>query len=227
MPARFAEGTSILHTWDRQPKETQRAYDAFRLYLGVNGKPGIRSIVALAEVIGCRAQNINLWINRYEWRKRAADYDAWNNARDEEAREFAARAAVKRVAEKWADHRIAFLERYMSSHLAMLGKVEQMLEYPIYKVSEEVEWYDDGRPCKIQVANPTQWRARDMALISRSLVMTLREIMDMMEGPAAVARTAADEDMDPDEASAAIRAILDARARKAGIPGPSGASQQE
>jgi hypothetical protein len=224
MPPRFAEGTDILHTWDRQEKETQRAYEAFRLYLGTDGKPGIRSIVALAEVIGCRAQNINLWINRYEWRKRAADYDAWNNAREEEAREFAARAAVKRVAEKWADHRIEFLDRYMKSHLAMLGKVEQMLEYPIFDVSEETEWYEDGRACKVTVVNPARWRARDMALISRSLVTTLREIMDMMEGPAAAARIAAEEDMEPDEAAAAIRAILDARARKAGVPGPAEAS---
>jgi hypothetical protein len=224
MPARYLEGSEILHTWDRQPKETQRAYEAFRIYLGTDGKPGIRSFASLADVLGCTPQNINQWVRRWEWEKRSADYDAYMRAREEEARELSARAAVKRVAEAWADHRIVFLERYIKSHLAMLGKVEQMIEYPIYEVSEEVEWYEDGRPCKIQVANPARWRVRDMALISKSLITSLREIMDMMEGPATAARIAADEDMDPDEASAAIRAILDARARKAGVPGPADAS---
>lgn len=223
MPARFAEGTDVVHTWDRQEKETIRAYEAFRLFLGADGKPPIRSIVTLAEVIGCRAQNINLWIKRYNWRKRSADYDAWKYAREEEERELTSRAAVKRVAEAWADHRVAFLERYMKSHLAMLGKVEDMLVYPIHEVSEETEWYEDGRACKVTVVNPARWRVRDMALISKNLIVSLRDIMDMMEGPATAARSAADEDMDPDEASAAIRAILDARARKAGVPGPEGA----
>lgn len=167
---------------------------------------------------------MNLWVKKFEWYRRADAYDSWKNAREEEERTLASRVAVRRVAEKWADHRIAFLERYMSAHLAMLGKVEDMLEYPIYEVSEEVEWYPDGRPCKIQVANPARWRVRDMALISKNLILSLREVMDMMEGPATAARVAADEDMDPDEASAAIRAILDARARKAGVPGPANAS---
>jgi hypothetical protein len=224
MPARYLEGSEILHTWDRQPKETNRAYEAFRLYLGADGKPPIRIIERLSEIIGTKAPNIYAWIKKYDWYRRSADFDAWKHARDEEERELTSRAAVKRVAEAWADHRIMFLERYIKSHLAMLGKVEQMIEYPIYEVSEEVEWYDDGRPCKIQVANPARWRVRDMALISKSLITSLREIMEMMEGPATAARLAADEEMDPDEASAAIRAILDARARKAGVPGPADAS---
>jgi hypothetical protein len=223
MPARFAEGTDILHTWDRQPKETNRAYEAFRLYLGADGKPPVRIIERLSEIIGTKAPNIYAWIKKYNWYKRSADYDAWKHARDEEERELTSRAAVKRVAEKWADHRIAFLERYMSAHLAMLGKVEDMLVYPIHEISEETEWYEDGRACKVTVVNPARWRVRDMALISKNLIVSLRDVMDMMEGPATAARSAADEDMDPDEASAAIRAILDARARKAGVPGPEGA----
>jgi hypothetical protein len=224
MPARFAEGTDVVHTWDRQEKESNRAYSAFLVYLGVDGKPPIRALPKVAEVFQCSRQNIQRWHHQYEWDKRASDYDAYVRQREDDARELAARSAVKRVAEKWADHRIEFLDRYMKSHLAMLGKVEQMIEYPIFDVSEETEWYEDGRACKVTVVNPARWRARDMALISRSLVTTLREIMDMMEGPAAAARIAAEEDMEPDEAAAAIRAILDARARKAGVPGPAEAS---
>jgi hypothetical protein len=223
MPARLAEGTDVVHIWDRQEKETPRAYEAFRLYLGADGKPPIRTIVGVAEVIGCKAQNVNTWVKKFEWYKRADAYDSWKNAREEEERTLASRVAVKRVAEAWADHRIAFLERYMSAHLAMLGKVEDMLVYPIHEITEETEWYEDGRSCKVTVVNPARWRVRDMALISKNLIVSLRDVMDMMEGPATAARSAADEDMDPDEASAAIRAILDARARKAGVPGPEGA----
>jgi hypothetical protein len=220
MPTRIFDESEHVHTWDRQPGESQRAYEAFKIFRGTDVQTGIRVMTEVARLLGCSLPNIHRWSRTHNWIDRAAAFDTWREHREVEARELASRMAIKRVAERWADHRIQFLERYMRSHMKMLERVEQMLEYPIYEVRDEEEVYPDGRACKVTVVNPARWRARDMALITKNLILSMREVMDMMEGPVAAARAASDEDMDPDEASAAIRAILDARARKAGVPGP-------
>lgn len=222
MPAKIMDTSEpIVFSWERLPDETPRAYEAFLTYLGNEVRPGIRSLAQVGEVLGCSTPNLSRWVKRFKWVERASDYDTWKRQRDDEAREFAARLAIRRVAEKWADHRVAFLERYMSAHLAMLGKVEQMLDYPVVNVEDDFETDAKGRVVRITKVTPAKWRARDMALITRNLVMSLREVMEMLDGPATAAAQGIDEDMDPDEAAAAIRAILEQRARKAGIPGPS------
>jgi hypothetical protein len=225
MPARIMdESERIVYSWDRQEGETKRAYEAFQVYLGVDGNPPIRALTSVAEVFKCSRQNIQRWHHQYKWDIRSSDYDAWKRQKEDEAHEFAARLAVRRVAEKWADHRVAFLERYMSAHLAMLGKVEDMLQYPVVAVEDDIERDARGRVIHITRVTPARWRARDMALITKNLILSLREVMAMLDGPATAAAQGDEDDMAPDEAAAAIRAILEQRARKAGIPGPARSS---
>lgn len=225
MPARIMdESERIGYSWERLPDETRRAYEAFLIFLGVDGKPPIRELLKVAHVLHCSRPNIARWHSKHNWERRATDHDAWKRQKEDEAHEFAARLAVRRVAEKWADHRVAFLERYMSAHLAMLGKVEDMLQYPVVAVEDDIERDARGRVIHITRVTPARWRARDMALITKNLILSLREVMAMLDGPATAAAQGAEDDMAPDEAAAAIRAILEQRARKAGIPGPARSS---
>lgn len=221
MPVKIMETSDFIRPWDRLPKESLKAYAAFKSFIGSEGEHGIRNLTALAAKLGCSPPNLSLWTTKHKWNERSIAYDAWRAQKDEENRDEAIRDSVRKVARDWAEHRSQFLKRFMRSHMLILNKVEQMLEYPVTYVEEEiVETYDDGRTKVIAHVHPAKWRARDMALISRNLVLSLKEVMEMIEGPATAAAAGDDDALDPDEAAAAIRAIADMRARKANIPIP-------
>ena len=58
--------------WDRQKGETDKAYDAFSIYLEMSG----RSIQKVADRLAVSRQNIEKFANKFDWRDRAAAYDS-------------------------------------------------------------------------------------------------------------------------------------------------------
>ena len=61
--------------WERQPEETNKAWNAFRIYRDLD--PSERSTEKVRKVLGCNtARHLETWSSRYEWVSRAGAYDA-------------------------------------------------------------------------------------------------------------------------------------------------------
>ena len=61
--------------WERQPEETNKAWNAFRIYRDMD--PAERSTEKVRKVIGCNtARHLETWSSQYNWVSRAGAYDA-------------------------------------------------------------------------------------------------------------------------------------------------------
>ena len=58
-------------TWERQPGEPQKEWEAFLLFRDMPN----RSLAAVAETLGKSYRLMGRWSQRYDWNTRAADYD--------------------------------------------------------------------------------------------------------------------------------------------------------
>lgn len=82
--------------WDRQPKETTQAYEAFDLYRHMGPE---RSVIKVAQKCGKYRSQIGRWSSKWSWVDRAA---AWDQHLDKQAQkalereEIAARKAMKK-----------------------------------------------------------------------------------------------------------------------------------
>jgi hypothetical protein len=61
-----------MPSWDRQPGESEIAYEAFKAFLALEGK---RSGNRDAKQLKKTQQLINRWASHYKWHNRARDYD--------------------------------------------------------------------------------------------------------------------------------------------------------
>jgi transposase len=110
-----------MPSWDRQPKESEVAYEAFKTYLSLEGK---RSYRLVAKKLSKSSTIIKRWASRWCWQGRTLDYD---NNREKKllATELAEekKRCRKVIAQK---HKIgSHLENYA---LKMLGKLIEQLE---------------------------------------------------------------------------------------------------
>ena len=69
--------------WERQPKETAKAYAAFQAYRDLDPKK--RTIAKVAEALGKTEGNMEQLSAKYHWVKRAEAWDAEADRRDTEA----------------------------------------------------------------------------------------------------------------------------------------------
>jgi hypothetical protein len=61
--------------WERQSAETNKAWNAFRIYRDMD--PAERSTEKVRKVIGCNtARHLETWSSQYDWVSRAGAYDA-------------------------------------------------------------------------------------------------------------------------------------------------------
>lgn len=60
--------------WDRLPKESDKAFDTFRLYLMMGAD---RTYQKVADATQRYISHIKLWGSKYSWKQRAAEYDNW------------------------------------------------------------------------------------------------------------------------------------------------------
>jgi hypothetical protein len=59
-------------SWERQPRETEKAYAAFECYLEMGDK---RTITAVAQKVGKNRSLIDGWRGKFDWKERAREYD--------------------------------------------------------------------------------------------------------------------------------------------------------
>jgi hypothetical protein len=79
--------------WDKQPRETSKAFDAFRIYrdLGAN-----RSLPKVAQTLSKSLPQIKEWSARWNWVARASDWDAEQDRIDREKQREARNRVIER-----------------------------------------------------------------------------------------------------------------------------------
>jgi hypothetical protein len=62
----------FMSTWDRLPKESETAYEAFKVFLNLDDK---RSIRAAAKKLTKSHGTLHRWYLKFHWKDRARDFD--------------------------------------------------------------------------------------------------------------------------------------------------------
>jgi hypothetical protein len=131
----------MSYSWDRQPGETPKSWEAFQVFLAAGAT---RTVSGVAKQLGKSHQMLDRWSQRFNWRARAGAYDNHLANKMLNAQE----KQIEREAEKWAQRGSEHRERAWKIREALLDKAEQMLEWPLAKVESE-----DGK----MVLHPARW----------------------------------------------------------------------
>lgn len=70
----------VIEPWERQPEETEKAYEAFLVYKNLG--PG-RTFTAVSRRLQKSGTLIQRWKNRYNWEQRAAAFDRENERKEQ------------------------------------------------------------------------------------------------------------------------------------------------
>jgi hypothetical protein len=157
--------------WDRQPTEGPTAHAALRVYLELGAD---RSLEAVRRKIGNGSvRRIELWSAQHAWVERAAAYDVHMAGIAQEAAEAALREAARREAELWAQRRQEQREKEWAVAQRLLQKAEQMLTFPLQRVTTE-----DGR----QVIEPARWSFSTVGTLVEAAAKVARLAAEMEQG---------------------------------------------
>jgi hypothetical protein len=85
----------MCNTWDRQPGETSKAFEAFRIYLELRAE---RTYTKVAERLQKTHPLIARWAIKYHWHKRTLDFDNHEMRQDQKRQVREAAAMRKRQA---------------------------------------------------------------------------------------------------------------------------------
>lgn len=99
--------------WERQPDETDKAFEAFCLYRDLGPE---RSQPKVVELYGKSKHTVEKWSIKFNWKQRT---EAWDNEQDRIAREAAQREKIQEIAE--------MRSRHEKLSMLMLDKVEEAL----------------------------------------------------------------------------------------------------
>ncbi len=185
--------------WHRQPKEHERAYAAFRVYLDME-KRSIRTSVP-----DVREDTLLTWAKSYRWAVRALAYDQYLAREADTARRKSIHKANrlserKRIEDKERAHKIADL----------IGeKIEIIAGWPMERMVRRSESVD-GR---YEIVEPLRVSIRDLKDLSKAYTDMRRYAFDL--DPASVER---DDHGDEDEgglSQAQVNAALAAMANEA------------
>lgn len=102
--------TEIIEPWERQPGETEKAYEAFLVYKNMGAG---RTIVAVGRRLSKSRQLMTRWATRYNWKERVQAFDR-ENERIEQGRIQKERAAM--------------IKRHIKMGLAVQGKALKALD---------------------------------------------------------------------------------------------------
>lgn len=107
--------TTTPKPWERQPRETPKAFAAFTEYRDMT--PSERSCAKVAEAVGKSKSLIEQWCTKYGWVERVAE---WDNEQDRIEREIAQKEQVKAIKR--------MRERHIEIACQMLDKAAEKLK---------------------------------------------------------------------------------------------------
>ncbi|SDO86188.1 hypothetical protein [Selenomonas ruminantium] len=102
--------TDSAYPWERQPGETEKAYEAFSIYK--NFGPG-RQVIAVARTLQKSYTLVRRWRKQYGWEERVAAYDRENDRKEQ--------LEVQKARKK-------MIERHIKIGTSIQGKALQALE---------------------------------------------------------------------------------------------------
>jgi hypothetical protein len=149
--------------WDRQRGESAPAHAAFLRYrsLGVT-----RSTDKIGHHGGTKGApgRITKWCAEHAWVARAAAWDAFLQAKEDEA---TAKARAKEAA-KWETRAQAQLERTHDIGVALVEAARAILAFPLTTTETRESTIDpeNGAIVNVTVTNPAAWRLRDAATLA-------------------------------------------------------------
>ena len=82
-----------IYPWERQPGETEKAYEAFLIYKNLG--PG-RTVTEVAKELTKSRQLLARWSSQYRWKDRASEYDRENERKEQIATQKARKEMIKR-----------------------------------------------------------------------------------------------------------------------------------
>ena len=130
-----------MNSYDRQPKESTKAYQAFTRY---RDQGSDRSLEKVASELGVSLSLIKRWSSQHEWVKRVEDYDLDLELLDQET----LRAERKEFARRERERQLALWEKLNS-------KVEELLAWPIKRTKQILPGVD-GKPTEV-IIEPAKW----------------------------------------------------------------------
>jgi len=136
-----------MHSWERETGETQRAYEAFKIYRDLGPRRSLRRAAELVYGEGTGSvRRIEKWSRAHDWVARAQAYDDYHEMIRREAIE-----SYERSQGTDFGYRCAKLqEEVLSGKEALLEKIKQMLTWPIERRVES----KDGKTVNVY---PARW----------------------------------------------------------------------
>lgn len=166
------------YAWDQQPNETDKAYRAFRHYLGQGPK---RSLGTTSLDLGYHAKSKKVlvattiagWSKKYGWIQRIKAYEGWiGTQQDQTIIELEAKVTAKWHArrEEIRDKSFELAQGLLERTSALLSKVDTMLSTPLL----EKKVIQRGDKTEIHL-HPIKWKSADTAHYMRASVVVARE----------------------------------------------------
>lgn len=146
----------MINPWDRQAKETARAFEGARLYFDQGPD---RSLARVAEVLGKSLSLVKRWSGAHAWPARAAAFDLHMREVEQQALEEETRRRGEEKAAEWAERLEALRETEWRTSQAMLERVATMLKFPLEQ--QEVLGGQDGK--SVTIIKPVKWTGSDAA----------------------------------------------------------------
>lgn len=192
------------HPWERQPGETDSAWQGFVTYR--DKKPGQRSLESVGKCLGKTRQALEPWSSRWNWVARCAAYDAWVDRQTKLAEIEAIREMKRRHVQLGRDLQEAAalgLKRLISAQKALEGTEDPEASSPLNakgirelaELGAKLERLSLGEPDAIEVARIETTPAQDYSRLS---VDELRTLLTLTR-KASSADDGEDTDADADE----------------------------
>jgi len=168
---------SEAKVWERQRRESPRAYAAFVVYRDLG--PG-RSLSEAARSLKRSKTLLAEWSRTHNWVARADEFDA---AMDRRAN-AAAQKRVEADERRWTGVRKQHRDRMLLAAQTLLSRADEMAGWPI-AVQQITEKDEDGRPVTVNLV-PQKWTFRDMAAFYETADRPVRLAADTSTSNAAI-----------------------------------------
>lgn len=158
--------------WDRQPRETQKAYEAFMVYVRLPYETiaGVATGVTRSErevgrKLGKSHTLINRWARQWGWTPRADAYDLEMQRVEHEERKQKHRAWIRKAEGNLSGVRDEAHEIYQ----LLFERAKAMLESPLYITTEEVEETDTGEVV-VRTVMPAGWNFSTIPRLVQAMI---------------------------------------------------------
>lgn len=168
--------------WEIQPAETTKAYQAFRVYrdLGPSRTQAKAADILDMQVNARHAKSspsnaLAALSSKYRWVERVRAYDAYLETMLLGAQESALRDASR----SWVARQSEIREREYALAMGLAEKVQEMLAYPVRRITRRTE-SKDGKRVYLTIIEPARWDWKSAADILARIGYQARLAADMV-----------------------------------------------